>query len=50
MPSGVYNLCAVVNYDNSLPFPASGDTQGVLGNVAIGSSTANQFITVFEDL
>lgn len=50
IPSGTYSICTRIDYNRDYPASTNGDSTGAKDNVAIGSTTANQFITSWTDL
>lgn len=50
IPSGSYSICVRIDYNRDYPASTTGDTNGVKDNVAIGTTTANQFVTTWTDL
>jgi hypothetical protein len=50
IPSGTYSICVRIDYDRDYPASTTGDSTGVKDNVAMGSTTANQFVTTWTDL
>lgn len=50
IPSGTYSICGRIDYNRDYPASTNGDSVGTLDNVAIATTTANQFVTIWSDL
>ncbi|MES2963688.1 MAG: hypothetical protein V4760_07335 [Bdellovibrionota bacterium] len=50
IPSGTYSVCTRIDYNRDYPASTTGDSTGTKDNVAIGATTANQFVTTWTDL
>lgn len=49
MPSGVYSICGRIDYNGDYPVSTVGDSTGRLDDVSVGLSTANQYMTSWQD-
>jgi hypothetical protein len=48
--SGVYSICARIDYDRDYPASTTGDSRGILDDVSVVETTSNQFIENWTDL